>query len=112
MIYEELGELSKAIGFFQRAIEEDMFRPEAHINLGRALYHYDYAQLNAKKLQRIATRLQMGLSMDPENQEARNLLNEIKNLQDALSPTYVRRPASVGRTTHSASHRPYARRPH
>jgi hypothetical protein len=62
-----------------------MFRPEAHLNLARLLYHHHYTRLNTPLLQSIIKRLQMTLSLAPGNREALTLLAEAQTLLDIFS---------------------------
>jgi hypothetical protein len=84
-IYEEIGKWSEAVLAFQKSAELDMFRPEAHLNLARALYYQHRAELGPDLLQPLLERLQMVLCFTPDDEAGHDVRQRIEMFLDFLT---------------------------
>ena len=87
LIHEEVGEWTAAIACFQKSAEVNMFLPEAHLNLARALYHYHGGDLGPELVQSLIERLQMVLSLDPDDEALKPIRQRVEGFLDFLAST-------------------------
>jgi tetratricopeptide (TPR) repeat protein len=85
LIYEELRDWEKAISSFQRSVELDMFFPEGHLNLVRALYHHHSGNLSVSILHGLIERLYMTLSLDLDSKTVQPIREKVESFLDFLT---------------------------
>jgi tetratricopeptide (TPR) repeat protein len=78
LIYEELEDWRNAISCFHKAAELDMFFPEVHLNLVRALYHHRGGDLSPDILQDLIERLHMVLSLGVDSEALQPIRHKVE----------------------------------
>jgi len=87
LIHEEMGQWSEAVMTFQKSAELDMFLPEAHFNLVRALYYQHRGDLGPELVQPLIERLQMVLCFTPDDATGQLIHQRIETFRDFLAST-------------------------
>jgi tetratricopeptide (TPR) repeat protein len=87
LIHEEMGERSEAVISFQKAAELDIFLPETHFNLVRALYYQHGGDLGPELVQSLIERLQMILCFTPNDATGQLIHQRIETFLDFLAFT-------------------------